>query len=487
MLGGELNNSSSSNLDSMTRIWKHMVNLNANTVVTPISWAQLEPQEGKYNFSLVDGLIKGARKYNLHLVFTWMASWKNGMSCYDPMWVKEDSKRFPLAQKADGTPTRVLSTFSSNNWKADAAAYAALMANIKKFDGTVHTVLMMQVENEVGILGEPRDMSPIADREFDGPVPARLISWMVAHSSHLVPELQDIWNKAGHLTAGTWEQVFGKGMQTDEIFMAWNYARYVNHVAAAGKAVYPIPMYANAWLDGNGAKPGDYPSGCPEAHVMDIWQAGAPHINLLGPDLYAGNFRTRCRLYTRRHNVLFMPEMNSDAGGARNIFYAIGRHNAIGVSPFGIDHTPSNGPFHTSYGLLEQIAPLLLQKEQTGSVVGFVLDTSHPDYDYRMGNYEVHVSLDSIFGHTTNQGFGIVIQTGANRFLGAGSGFRVMFTPLTPGPKYAGIGTVVQGNFLNSKWVPGLTLNGDQTDQGRSWRFASYEHSIETCHVYRYD
>jgi hypothetical protein len=488
MLAGELNNSSSSDLAYMQGIWPHMNNLNANTVLAPVTWEQIEPNEGAYDFSIVDGLIQGARKHNLHLVFLWLASWKNGMSSYEPLWVKQDCTRFRLARAKDGTPMRVLSPLSENNWSADATALGTLMAHVREYDRGHHTVLMVQVENEVGILGDSRDRSDVANAAYAGQVPTDLMSHLVANDQSLNPEFQALWTKAGHLNSGTWEQVFGVGAKTDEIFMAWNYARYVDHVAAAGKAQYDIPMYANCWLnDPMDSPPGNFPSGCPESDMMDVWQAGAPHLDLLGPDLYAGDFEERCQLYTRRGNVLFIPEMNSDSGGAHNVFLAIGKYNAIGTSPFGIDHTSETGGFNQAYGLIGQIAPIFLQHQGYGETAGFIIDGNNPTETYKMGDYEVDVSFDEIFGRTGSYGYGIIIKTGPNDFIGIGSGFRVLFKPQTPGPKYAGIGSVKQGKFVNGTWAQGQWLNGDETDQGSSWRFGGFGASVEKCVVYRYE
>ena len=488
MLAGEVSNSSSSSLANMDRIWTHMNELNANTVLTPVSWEQVEPSEGSFDFSLVDGLIQGARRHHLRLVLLWMASWKNGMSSYQPLWVKQDFTRFPLARRADGTPMTVLSTLSESNWTADASAFAALMDHLREFDGRDHTVLMMQVENEVGVLGDSRDRSDAANAAYAGPVPEDLMRHLTDNDADIVPEFRAIWLKAGHLPSGTWEQVFGVGPRTDEIFMAWNYARYVDHVAAAGKARYAIPLYVNAWLnDPMDAVPGNYPSGCPESHLLDVWQAGAPHIDLLAPDLYAGNFEERCDLYTRRGNTLFIPETGGNDATARNMYLAIGRYHAIGISPFGIDHTPSDGGVSKTYGLLGQIAPFLLEHQGSGGTAGFVLDSDNPSVTYTMGDYSVAISLDQVFGHTAKEGQGVVIQTGPNQFLGAGSGFRVQFKPLTPGPKYAGIGEVREGSYVGGVWTPGRWLNGDETDQGNSWRFSSWQPAVEQCTVYRYE
>jgi beta-galactosidase GanA len=484
LLGGELNNSTSSSVAYMEPIWKRMSDSHLNTLLVPLAWDIVEPAEGKFDFSVLDGLVHDARRNHLHIVFLWLASWKNGMSSYMPLWVKKQFTRFPRVQRKDGSPTEILSTLGESNSDADAHAFAKVMRHVKEIDSRDQTVVMMQVENEVGILGDSRDRSAAAEAAFAGPVPQPLIERL---EKGTVPELHALWAKAGSKTSGSWQEVFGPGSATDEAFMAWNYSRYVDKVAAAGKAEYPIPMYANAWLNEPNAKPGDYPSGCPESHVMDIWLAGAPHLDMLCPDLYAANFTERCQLYTRESNPLFIPEMNTDEGGARNVFYAIGEKYAIGTSPFGIDRTTPTSPIARSYGLLSQVAPALLESETSGNAIGFVLDHDHPEEDRVMGGYQVQVSLDSIFGHTASLGYGLVMATAEGQFLGAGAGFRVMFKPATPGPSRAGIGSVEEGRFENDRWVPGRRLNGDETDQGWSWRFSSFAPGISKCVVYRYE
>ena len=484
ILGGELNNSSSSSITHMAPIWKRMADSNLNTLLVPLAWDIVEPKEGQFDFTLPDGLIRDAHKNRLHIVFLWLASWKNGMSSYMPLWVKEQYKRFPRVRRKDGSPTEILSTLGEESWKADAKAFAAVMRHIRAVDSRNQTVVMMQVENEVGVLGDSRDRSPAADAAFAGPVPQALLDRL---QKGTVPELHARWVEAGSKTTGAWEEVFGVGQAADEAFMAWNYSRYVDHVAEAGKAEYPIPMYVNAWLNEGGAKPGDYPSGCPESHVIDIWQVGAPHIDLLAPDLYASNFTERCQLYTRQGNPLFIPEMSTNEGGARNVFYAIGEKLAIGTSPFGIDRTTPDAPIAKSYALLSQIAPALLENAGQDRTVGFIIDTNHPRIDRDMGGYHVEISLDSIFGHTASLGYGIVIATGDGQYLGAGSGFRVMFKPIGPGPSHGGIGSIEEGRFVDGKWIPDRRLNGDESDQGWSWRFSSFGSTVEKCQAYRYD
>lgn len=92
--GGELENSSASSVAYLDTIWPKVVAMHFNTVLAPVYWRLIEPREGSFDFSTVDGLIKGARAHNVKVVLLWFGSWKNSMSCYVPDWIKEDSTVF---------------------------------------------------------------------------------------------------------------------------------------------------------------------------------------------------------------------------------------------------------------------------------------------------------------------------------------------------------------------------------------------------------
>ena len=488
IIGGELHNSSSSNLEYMKPIWQKMLDLNLNTVLAGVSWELVEPQEGRFDFSLTDGLIQDARRNELRLVLLWFGSWKNGMSSYVPVWVKKNYQRFPRAKLRDRGDVEVLSTLAQANWQADAAAFAALMRHIREVDGADHTVIMMQVENEVGVLRDSRDRSAAAEAAFAGPVPRTLMDYLQKNRGALVPEIRNRWEAAGAKASGTWPEVFGESPQTDELFMAWNYARYADHVAEAGKAQYGIPMYVNTWLGGQGT-PGQWPSGGPLPHVMDIWLAGAPHLDFLSPDIYAADFSNWCQRYTQRGNPLFIPEMNRQGDGPRNVFYALGQHSAMGTSPFAIDSldNPKDSALSKSYAVVRQIAPLVLAAQGTGNMTGFWVNKEHRTVTRELGGYELEISLDEIFGSEAQLGYGLIIAVGPDEFMGAGSGFRVAFRPRTPGPPLVGIGSVDEGVYRDGKWIAGRRLNGDENDQGGKWRFSPQGLSIERCGIDRYE
>ena len=486
ILGGEVHNSSSSSLSYMKTIWPKLHAMGLNTVFTPLSWEQVEPKEGQFDFSLVDGLIEQARAAHEHIVFLWLASWKNGMSSYAPVWVKEDTKRVPREMEF-GREVEILSPLGKATEKADAHAFAAVMSHIKQVDGHQHTVLMMQVENEVGVLGDSRDNSPAANAAFDGEVPAKLTEYLKAHRATLYHSLRELWDAHGDKTSGTWTQVFGNSQRTDEIFMAWQYARYTQAVTAAGKAAYDLPMYVNVWLQGETTPPGQYPSGCPEPRVMDVWKAAGSSIDIYAPDLYAPNFIQWSRRYHRDGNPLFMAETRGRAAGAANVFYALGQEAGISFSPFGIESEASKtDPMTESYHVLGEIAPLLLTHQSAGDVRGFVLDQGHSTVDFTMNGYTLHVSLENRFGRKAKAGFGLIMAMGKNEFLGAGKGFMVRFTQRPESSPQVGIASVYAGKYENGQWIPGRRLNGDEDDQGAHWQFPPNGETIERVTLYSY-
>ena len=273
ILGGEPPTSAPSNLEYLRYMDEVMVATHHNTTAIAIGWNWIEMQKGKFDFKIVDAAIKDAKQYGLRVVLLWFGSWKNGQSNFAPPWVKADQEQFPRAQIQKGQTAENLSTFSQNNWEADARAFAALMRHIREVDRS-HRVIMAQVENEIGTFGDSRERSPMANNAYAAPVPAELMDYLQKHKTELHPDLNKVWEAAGFKTAGTWEEVFGRNPQGEEIFMAWSYARFVEHVAEAGKKEYPVPMFVNVWGTTGWGKS---PRGEAIDHVLDVWRAAAPH------------------------------------------------------------------------------------------------------------------------------------------------------------------------------------------------------------------
>jgi hypothetical protein len=493
MLAGETGNSSASDLNYLDAIWPKIVQMKLNTLLVPAYWELIEPSEGKFDFTLVDGAINGARKHNIKLVFLWFGTWKNSMSCYAPPWMKRDQARFPRARDAQGRAQEILTPFNSENLNADKKAFAELMKHIRMTDAEYHTVIMVQVENEIGMIPDARDHSKEADRAFGASVPAELLQYLQKNKESLTPELRKAWGDRGFKTSGAWEEVFGKGLQTDELFMSWYFARYTNAVAEAGKKEYPLPMYVNAALIRPGYKPGQYPSAGPLPHLFDVWKAAAPAIDFLSPDLYFKNFAEWVNKYDRPGNPLFVPEVGNTQG-MTNAFYAIGQLNAMGYSPFSIeslDH-PENNQVTQAYDVLRQLTPLILVNQGKGTMAGALLDSANQKAELKLGDFIFTVSHEYSWPYATRaEGeiprFGcMIIMVSPNEYYIAGRGVIVTFKPVINDGSTAGIGTMDEGRFVDGSWTPGLRMNGDQTHQGRHMNLSGHTFGIQKVQLYKY-
>jgi beta-galactosidase GanA len=497
ILGGELGNSSFTSLEYMKPIWPKLKEMNLNTVLAPVYWELIEPEEGIFDFELIDQLIKEARDKDLKLVLLWFASWKNSMSSHAPSWVKKNQERFPRIKDDEGRSHEILTPFSENNLQADLKAYQALMKHIREIDGKEHTIIMIQPENEIGMLPTARDYHPLANKKFKEDVPMEFIEYLKKNKENLVAEFNERWSKNGYKESGTWEEIFGKGPHTDEIFMAWYYAKFTNTIAEAGKAIYPLPMYVNAALNRPGWLPGNYPSAGPLPHLMDVWKAGGPSIDFLSPDLYFPNIKHWCDLYIRQGNPLFIPEHKFDNTVAAKAAYTIGHYEAIGFAPFSIESTgdPENEPLGKMYNLITQLTPIIASHHGQNKIEGVLLDKENQETILKLGNYEFTVRHSYTLGYesgskndTWEPAGAIFIQTGKNEFYLAGSGVVITFKNIKNPDLNVGILKAEEGRFENNNWKVIRHLNGDQTHQGRHIRILLADgFLIQRFELYKYE
>ena len=511
LISGELHNSTCGGLEYMRPVWKRMAEKNLNCVIATVSWELTEPEKGKFDFTLVDSIITGAREAGLKLVLIWFGSWKNGGSIYIPSWVKKDYQKYPRVKDENGKTLEILSTFGEASCQADAEAYARLMQHIRMVDEKYGTVIMMQVENEAGILdnmGETpgnarRDFSETANSAFNGPVPGELMDYLVHHRDDLFPELLNVWKRNGLKTTGTWEEVFGKGVlrplekdwkfysyYTEELFMAWNYARYIERIAAAGKKEYPIPVYVNAWLKQPTTRwPGRYPSGGPLPQVIDVWRAGAPSVDFIAPDIYIDDFRWVCDEFTRSGNPLFIPETRGGEAGAARAFFAFGEYGSGCFAPFGIDNPAygNNDPLDGAYAVLGNLSQLILEHQGNGTIRGILVDERTREQELFLGGYRIRASLANY--SASGMTGGLIVNTGAGEFLAAAKNLDLFFYPEN-GPERIGIDAVDEGTFINGRFIPSRRLNGDETHastwSGTGTRFQGNDYTIQKISLYHY-
>jgi beta-galactosidase GanA len=504
--GGEVSNSHGEP-DYLRPIWPKLTALNLNTLVVPVYWDVIEPAEGKFEFSTVDGLLADARANGMRLVLLWFGSWKNSMSCYVPSWVKTDTSRFPRSRDSQGQAMEILTPFATASRDADARAFAALMGHLREADSAQHTVILVQVENEVGMIPEARDRYPAADAAFAGPVPAELLDYLARHHDTLAPELRERWASHGGRATGTWTEVFGDGPATAELFMAWSFGRYVDVVAAAGHQAYPLPLYANAALIRPGFQPGQYPSAGPLPHLIDIWRAAAPALDFISPDIYFPNFTEWADRYAHGGNPLFIPEALHSPDAAVNSLYAFGACGAIGFSPFGIEsmEEPAAGLLRASNDLIRQLTPLILANQGNGRMTallppsaeqrkphevafaGLVLDVTYEHLaPPGLADGVVNEAGDRSATHAPLPSGAIVIQLGPDELLIGGIGVTVTFSARTPGDPHIGILDCAEGRYEDGQWQHLRWLNGDQTHQGRHVRLEPGRFTLQRVRLYRY-
>lgn len=504
--GGELSNSHGEP-DYLRASWPKLKALNLNSVVAPVYWDVVEPVEGKFDWATVDGLVADARANDMRLVLLWFGSWKNSMSCYAPAWVKADTKRFPRSRTSTGQALEIMTPFDTTNRDTDARAFAALMKHLRETDGSQRTVILVQVENEIGMIPEARDRHPAADAAFAAPVPVELMAYLAKHRDKLVPELRDRWAANGNRASGTWTEVFGESAATSELFMAWFFGRYVEVVAATGRKEYALPLYANAALIRPAYQPGQYPSAGPLPHLIDVWRAAAPTLDFISPDIYFPNFMEWADRYTRSGNPLFVPEALRSTDAAVNNLYTFGASSGFGFCPFGIEsiNEPAAGLLRASNDLIRQLTPLITAHQGKGTMTALLppAPEQRKPQEVSFGGVILGVSYERLESPGLADGVineagdrsstrvplpagAIVIQLGPDEFLFGGIGVTVTFASSTPGDPLIGILNCAEGKYVDGKWQHIRWLNGDQTHQGRHVRLEPGRFTLQHVKLYRY-
>ncbi|MDZ7879940.1 MAG: DUF5597 domain-containing protein [Saprospiraceae bacterium] len=512
ILGGELHNSTGTDKIALKNALKEAKSYNLNTVLAYAYWELMEPTEGKYDFELIDYLLTEAKQENLKVILVWFGAWKSTSSSYVPAWVKTNPKRFERYSLDNGKTLEMLSAFNVENRNADTKAYVALMKHLKDFDKQ-HTVIMTQVQNEPGCFDNYRDFSPAAQKAWQSPMSADMINYLQKNKGKLFPALEKAWAANGNKTNGTWEEILGKSTEqgdykfyTEELFMAYNYSKYINYMTEQGRKVHNLPAFCNGWLYNNR---GFYPHGTINPHVLDAYRAGGSALDFYSPNVYTIEYDELYKNYTLAGNTLFIPESLLLPAGA---LYAIGGFNAIGFAPFGIDGEKTKSKesatnlnlLKGSYKAIAGMTGTITQNYGSEKMKAVYLNPVKESQDLMMGDYKLTAtssrqggfSIDfgkslemegkakMSFGPPSNQTkedkakqmpagpFGplpedissaIIIQNATDEFYVVGYGVKLHFE-LKEGVKFEHLGylSIDEGYFENDKFVATKRLNGDE-------------------------
>jgi beta-galactosidase GanA len=491
VLGAQAHNSSNYP-GALPKVWAAVKDAHANTLEIPVAWEQIEPKEGSFDFSYVDTLVREARQNNVRLVLLWFGTWKNTGPAYAPEWVKFDNKRFPRMVDKEGKTSYCLSPLGEATLAADKKAFVALMAYIKQIDAAKRTVIMVQVENEVGTYGVARDYAPRGQAAFAQAVPAAVLARQPA--------------APGRPSQGSWSDVYGD--YAEHNFHAFAIASYIEDIAKAGRAVYDLPMYVNNALRDPGTPPqpatpwkGDFASGGPTWDVIGIYKAAAPHIDFAAPDIYmpeSVKVSANLERFQRPDNALMVPEMGNAAPYARYVYQILGR-GALGVAPFGIDYAMYSNyplgaqytdrrmvePFAAVYGVFAPMQRLWARwafegrthgvaegddrKPQAVAMDGWKADVSFREFQFGERQYLKDKNEYAAGTDTPNGGVAIA-QIAPDEFVLVGQRARVKFSGAgvnAGAGKGSGYARVEEGRFdADGKWVMERNWNGDQTDYG---------------------
>jgi beta-galactosidase GanA len=466
VLAGQLHNSSAWP-DLVPSAFDQVKALHANTVQAPVYWEQFEPRPGKYDYSLVDLLVEQARAHDLRLVLLWFGTWKNGQMHYAPEWIKRDRNRYRRVIDAQGKALDVLSPYDPATLAADTRAFTALMTHLRQIDEGRYTVIMVQVENEAGSIGAARDHGARANALFRQPLPAALA------------------RRLGVDGRQGWAALGARG---EELFTADAVAGYIDHVAAAGKRAYPLPMYVNAWMRYSPRSvPGvGFPSGGPTQDALEVWKLAAPSIDVIGVDSYAENYPDHVALvaaYRRPDNPLWIAESHFQARTTAYAFHALAG-GGIGASVFGVDHNDDDEAHRATiaahalnFALLQAMQPVLAQAAFEGRVLAAVEQSGQLQQTLSLGRWAATVSFGAprwgkapvpLPGNPLHDGRVLMLPLAPGEFLLGGFGARVELRPVG----HAGeVLRVEQGHYdAQGRWVFERILNGDETDYGLNLR-----------------
>ncbi|WP_430611746.1 DUF5597 domain-containing protein [Enterococcus sp. DIV0876] len=455
-LAGEVHNSSASSIEYMEKmVWRRIDQLAINTLLIPIYWELFEPQQGVFDYSLLENHLKNAADKKVQVIFLWYGLWKNGLSTYVPQWMKvDDTGRFIRVQDKNGHHLESFTPLCKNSTEADIVAFGKLCSYLADHPLKDH-VAMIQVENELGCLQTDRDYSDCAQNQYQGKLPTVI--------QNVYPEAL-FWHDIPH---------------SQECFMAYYYAKTIESLAKLVEKHLDIPVFTNVWLKKVGKMPGEYPSGGAIDTTWKVWKAVAKSLTFIAPDIYEEDISAILSAYSDDQS-LFIPETRIDKKYISNIFYAFGK-GAIGYSPFGIedllaDQKDQNYTFlkqlglekeafncedtkaylNRGYEIISELTPLLLHPK--AAVFSFRKENCNQlifeDTDYR---WEIKLFSTKDMIHSA----GMIIKL-EDTYYCTGANIAFNLNLLQHSQQRVGILSLEEGYFDSGVWQKTRQLNGDE-------------------------
>jgi hypothetical protein len=424
--------------EEMNSLFPHAAALGANTAALPLYWREVEPVPNHYDFSMLDERLRQAKANGLRVILLWFATWKNACAFYAPDYIRDDPSTYPRALDHTGRQMVSLCPSAATTWQRDRAALTAVMGHLRDVDDA-HTVIMVQVENEPGILGSDRCYCPTCTARF---------------------------------TVDKWEEKWGT--HAAEAFSAASIAQYIDHLAAEAKAIYPLPLYVNVALPpAVGGIPGQYFSGGAVPEMLDLFREHLHHIDLVAPDIYTPgyrDFRRLCQIYSAKGNPLYIAEHSTTPQGRaeRNVFYAIGQYGALGFDPWAIDTCwPDRelapplvdpigrewGPqaywLRDSYVAIARAIEPIVAAQGTKRLFTCVQEPAEHKTGWAAQGCDLLIS----YHQTEGAGRGLLIQQAPNEFLLVGVGFSVQFRRPRPSGEALAVVSAEWGRYEGEHWI----------------------------------
>ncbi len=463
-IGGQVNNSTSYSPEKVDYACKLCKDLKLNTVAMPVFWESFEPEENKFDKTMLHNLIDNANKYDLKLVVLWFGTWKNGNSHYAPRWVKLDRKRFRWAKGTDGLPVATLSPHCEETKQSDKKAFVELCKSIKAYDNK-DTVISVQVENEPGLIGTSRDYDESVTKLLNDEVPEIV-------AKH--------YNKSG-----TWEDLFGK--DAGEFLTCYEIATFVDEIASAGKEILPLPMYTNVWIGEmyNHVPGSNYPSGGAVCKTLDLFRLCSPNLDTIAPDIYLqdrDSWDLMNATYGDGKQPYYLPESLGSGLGVTHAMKAVAEHNMCGVHYFGIDmYVQPDGTVLDmvkegleALTILSNSKHLIEQYQGTGKLFAVGQFEGMSSQYINFGDYIGNVRFmnnKSLFSPPTPTGMdnrhlanpcatdrakGFIVYAGEGLFYLTGAHYKLMLFPM--GTVEQSTGAAHSADFLNVRTMPFLSV-----------------------------